>query len=731
MRRPLYAIASLCLLAACGPPRVASQTYALSLANDPDATLPAAWAHFMPGERVVLAPSEGCPVEIADDVDALEDQPGELKKAPWLEKASAWQIDDSMVRVADDTGGGYLALAISQGTQHHWLRLDAGETLSCVQPVTPAIIAALKLRGTTQVFTPWKPGCREIQAAGHAPRSALLESEPGTTLQVDDVVFAPKLATDSGPGGEPWVEMNNRTLRVRADVIASCFTDGAGGAIEPPDDASAMLHMPAERCTEDEHDGKRHMKCTTTVGVWEGVTQDRAVALQLVHRTLGPVHFLDGRPVSGGRWADAVVAVTMGERSDSRVAALYDVMERTIAETVAAEDGAVRIATVDDPAVTYRVDVEVSKVSIGELETRTSIETSEYQDGTRTEPNPKKAEARDRVANAEAAMAEAEADYQSDLAQGEALREGCISACNEAKNQLARDLCKAGCKIPQVSQSGVNNARSELAQARAQLENTPDTIEIPIMKTWSYDKKHFARSTDATLSIVMQPTGGEARRFTIPLSMRWTDYEVEADPEHNVKGHRPDRGPIDNANALVPFIAKQANARLSEKLRAAISQATIREALAALAAEGTQAKAGYEDVDAMAYALAGRRLRTPVQRGRGAVPASDRPYPLPAKAAPLTGDECLVAVAVVADGGATITIRGNDGRHGDLRDKSYAAVEICGSELPGDTRVVDDLAIFSRSGSNVRWGLYRAAASGALGETDGATRGAVTAKEEQ
>ena len=697
-------------LLGCGPRIIPTSIYAGSVTDVGAETAPA-WASMQPGERVVVSSLGSCRTQFGDSLDALEDQGTPLAQQAWAHKARVMTIEESVVRVADEKNqAGYIALHVRDDGEDRWLRLDGGGDRGCVQPLTPTVAEAMNRTGESVVFTPWANACTAVEAAGQAPRSALLEADAGSTMRIEELVFAPAGATNKGSGGEPWLLMNGGTLRVRADVLSQCFSSADGAdAIEPPEDASRMLHMTADRCIADEDDGKHHLACTTTVGVWEGLAEEDALSLRLVRRTLGPVHFLAGRPVTGARWANAVVAVTMGERNDDRVSSLYEVMDRTIAKAMSSDDGAVRMANEDDPAVTYNVHVEVSDIRISGLATSTSDESSQYQDGTRTEPNPKKATARQRVSDAEIALNEAEADYNSSVVKAKAAREACVTACDQIGNALAAEMCKGGCSLVQPSNDGVTSAKSELSNARSALSSTPDTIQVPVMRTWNYTKTHYSRETSATLRIRMKPRGGEERSLSIPLSKKWTDYKVEADAAHNVKGHQPDEGPIRSERALVPFIAKQASAQLTDKLRSAISRATIEQALEAMRQGGAPNKRGYEDVDALAFALAGARLVEPVQRGRGSVPSGDKPYPLPIKAVRLAQDQCVVAVAVAApDSGATITMRGQQERFGDKRDRSYAAVEICSEDLDSDR--LQSLAVHSDDGGNVRWGLYRSAA---------------------
>jgi hypothetical protein len=196
--------------------------------------------------------------------------------------------------------------------------------------------------------------------------------------------------------------------------------------------------------------------------------------------------------------------------------------------------------------------------------------------------------------------------------------------------------------------------------------------------------------------------------IAIPLSVNWSDYEVEADPAHNVPGHRPDQGPLQNPEALIPFIADQASGALALRLKAAISNAAVEQAMKAFIAAGNEPpKPGYESVDAVAFETAQARLGRVVLRGKANLAAGGAPFVLPSRAARLAPDECLLAVAVgPAETAVDLNLRTPNGAHGDLRGASLAAVEICQNEL-AQQNTVEALELRSKIGGDVRWGLYR------------------------
>ena len=195
----------------------------------------------------------------------------------------------------------------------------------------------------------------------------------------------------------------------------------------------------------------------------------------------------------------------------------------------------------------------------------------------------------------------------------------------------------------------------------------------------------------------------------IPLVHEWSDYEVQGDNAHNVKGHSPDRGPIQNAEALVPFVAEQASKRLAAELRSAISEAAIERAVKAFRASGNAPpQPGFETVDAMAFDTAGRRLKRVEFRDRAQL-ARGAAFTLPAGAAQLAPGECLLGVAVAADASTLdLAIYTPDRRHADFRGGRAAVIEVCQGQ-PNTASVVERMLLESKSGGEARWGLYRTA----------------------
>jgi hypothetical protein len=696
----------------------------------------ARWAEWAPGKRVLLSPAAAdCGVLRAPSLGELERGGTPLAATPDFPLPNVYAILDSRVHWAADTS--YLALEVGgKSGQRSWIKVPPNTEHRCVTVPTPALESAAASAsalsaGQSFVFAPWRASCGEIQAIGQAPAAMLLELDPGSPHQV--------VASELGGGDandwtgdkwlelvRPWVYFDNRSLAVRRDVVDACFAPTGSAEAQPPSDVVGRLRVDRSRCTVDS--GGTHLVCRSSVGVWAGSLGERQLALRLKRRTLGPVHFVNGRLVKGAAFASTVVRLSKGTLRDPRAAELYQVLDREIADVVGRDaEGEVRIALGDDPGVTHFVTVDVGELKIGELERTETTETTRYKVRDETKSNPKKPEAQQRVQTAEQKLNDQERDYQQAINEWNENKRIAVQKCHEVANSITdanqRQIANTACDAAQIagqfvqpSHDGVEAARAELDRSRSELANTPDTITEPVMDDWHFKKTNYSRSVSGSVTLAMRAKGDAQDSTTVlPLTYAWSDYAVESDPPHNVQGHAADQGPIRDPAALIPFIAQQAASAVAVHLRTAIARAAIQQAVKAFLAAGNEPpRPGWEAVDALAFRTVGPRLRRLVLRGEAALAAKGPPFDLPTRAAVLEPGECLLAVAVAArEEPMDVVSRTPDGSHGDLRGGRSALVEVCPEELPGGDRFIKSLELVSQSGGPVRWGLYRTRGSDA------------------
>ncbi len=705
---PLAAVGT--LLFACGGQTISTSKYASTNLGNAKA-----WQLLLPGQRLALnAASGGCDVAVGGSFADLAAGGGTpLSSDPSLAGLHVFEIKTSTVY----TGiGGFVGLEVlMENGSTRWLKLPTGKRQGCIQPAPTDLVAVRKQVGKDLVFTPWKERCTEVHAAGQSPAAMLLDAEGELALKTEGVVMGAASATDMAqakPGNTLWLTLAKSTLKVRADTAAQCFSEAGSDDAKRPNDPLTLIRTPESRCISAKEGDRTHVECRTSLGVWEGVVTDGAVELRATRRTLGEIHFLDGTLVDGARFARTVVAVTTGSASDDRRRRLYGAMQGAMRTALVRSGSGVRVATPGSPDVTYSVHVEVGEVQIGELQTRDERHTSKYKVRDEVRDNPKKPAARDRVDTARDRLRDAEQDFQDRKADFDRLKSEARAECDRAaakpKEAWARIAAGAGCAaadaLIQPSDSDVRSARAELSEAEQANSREPATITVPIMDDWTYTKRVFTRAARGSIQVRMQGKDWpEPRMVTIPLAYQWQDYEVAPDPAHNVTGHSPDRGPINDPEQLVPYIAKDASQHISARIRAAVDEARLEQARTALAASGMEAtKPGFETVDAMAFEMAGARLEKALLRG--ATPVGNAGTPLPTEALSLGAGECLTAAAVAAPGSSVI-LRSKDLLFADGRGGGFAVIEICHEELTDGKLPVVELA--SGGGSEVKWTLYR------------------------
>lgn len=685
-----------------------------------------AWNALRAGEKIVVFDPQGnCPVVVAPTVKGLDGSTEPISRQPWGGSAAVFTIQKSTLQQSSGSQGSLVLQLVGADGHPLAMRWTPNGKPSCVWPYAAAVDEALPLVGQKKVFAPWKDECTWIEAAGMSPDAVLIESEPGQVVQLDGVELGSANATQlrSWTWQEPvviWFRANRGTLHVRGDTLRTCFADPGDPSASAPNDPMTRIRTDPSRCSTDELDGKKHVVCTTSLGVWEGIADNQAVSLRFVRRTLGNLHLLDGRPVTGGRFAKTVVGVQMAAPAHERERLLYASMDRAVTSVLSGDDGLVRVAPVGDPSVTLVVAAAVKDLKLGELEVREEKQQSEYEDHKETRPNSDKPKAQAAVELARRQLQQAREDFERRKEQEKQDHETCMNGCNTLTDTSARNGCQIGCGVLSMitaeSDATVVAASTKLSEAEQTLAQTPDTVEVPIMAMWDYTKKVYARAISATLEMDIGFQSGP-KHSSARLSDAVTDYEVDEDPRHNVKGHSPNRDIIDRPESLLPLIAERLSMHLGKELRAAINKEMQEAAMRSFVESGGEKpKPEYEAVDAMAFEAVGKRLRRAFQRGVATIKPGE-PVPLPSAAIELGPRDCLLAVAVSEEStSAAIRLSTSSGTHADLRGKSFALVEVCGSEIQGGAGL-GAIVLSANEETRVRWGLYNLALGGSNGDT--------------
>ena len=643
-------------------------------------------------ELVIFSGAAQCATKYGKTQAELKSGGGALvSDAPWAKSASAWTIETSLV---DDLGAEspdlYLELQKADSTERVWLYSKSATQLECVHPATPGVREANLALGKSFVWAPWKATCTDIVAGGTRFK-ALIEGTPdGASYPVDRVTL-----TSSGP----LVNLAGGELLVSPATFQGCFAEVGNAEAKSPDvGALALLRVSPERC-ESEHQGSStHIACRSTVGAW---SSDES-GIHGVRRTLGPIHFLDGKPVNGKPFARAVVAMDTGKASSSRETTLYTAIRSAASDLISHGDDSVRIAPLGDPSVTSNVKIVVRDVTIGELRTTHAQLSSRYVVSTETVRNTNKDSARTQLEQAEQLVSQKRDECNSMPSTDFSASQACVDRCVANSGGLAAATCGFTCKdaggnsgAKDECNNAVDRAQSALESARGEYNSMSDTITNTVYGDWPYDRTDYARKVTAVIQTESSSIGTSQKQATDPLEFEATDYEVAGDSKHNVDGHSARRDFIDSPDSILPNLAERASGIAIKRLREALSQGAIDAALRALAASGGQAKPGFEVVDAMAFDVVGKRLIKAERYGdtSGALPTQDFA---------LATGECLLAVAVSADASGEVLLHTADGRFADERKRPFATLELCSGEWTGAKPPATVM-----EGAKVHWAVYR------------------------
>ena len=649
------------------------------------------WAPVAEGKEVVIfAASPGCATRVGKTLEEVKSGGGtSLSDAPWAKSASAWLVKTSLV---DDQGkeepNVVLEVEKPGSSERLWLYSKESSQLACVYPATPGVREANAALTKSFSWAPWKASCADITAGGSAFESLVSSPPNGSAFRAESVA----LAADG-----PLVNLGPGELFVTPKTLLDCFAEaGSAEGLPPESGALALLRISPERCETERGALTTHIACRSTVGAWKA----DATGLHGVRRTLGPIHLLDGKPVSGRRFARAVVAIDTGRAATPRETVLYTAIRGAASELINRGDDSVRIAPVGDPSVTTNVKIVVKDVTIGEMRVTRSRPTSRYVVRTESVRNGAKDSARRELEQAEQLVSQKRAECDSMPSTDYSASQACIDKCT-AGGGMAAATCGFTCRNSggnsgdkQACYGRVSEAEQALSSARSTYDSMPDSISNTIYGDWPYDRVDYSRKVTATISTDSGSSAGQ-KHASDPLEFEASDYEVTADSAHNVEGHSPRRDFIDSPDSILPNLGQRASELAVKRLREAISQGTIDAALKALSASANKPKPGFEAVDAMAFDVVGSRLLAPLGYGdaKGTLPT--------ASSAPASG-ECLLAVAVSADASGEVTLTTEDHRFADERKRPFATLELCAGEYtsPKPPAVVLE-------GSQVRWAVYR------------------------
>ena len=720
------------LLAACGSMREPAVPLAEHFEESSDPTW-GRWAQFAAGERVSVVASDGCPEQVASSSASLSGEP--LTQASWPHRSASYTILESSFVAGPE---GHVALMLrGDASELAVVRIPAGVEPTCVSPVGGGAKASIaSFLGKPLRFQPSNSACTHIEAAGASLATVLLSEDPDPIVFASLTIAPEHAGVTTGPK-VAWAAARGADLRVRADLLATCFVADDAPASAPDDapqgksrlmlstpakhaaDGPHLLHLDARRCKHSSTPRGEHLECATPVGVWQGQRSAEAVSLQLVRRNVGTLHFVAGKAAEAKAFARTIVAVRTGVSSDASVERLYAGI-RTATSAALSSDESIRMAVGDETA-NLTIPIDVTDVRVSDKATRTESVPHEYQDGTRDEPNPKKAAALRSVQAAETGVETAKEQCTRKKETARANYDTCIAAAKAASDlangKLERSLLTAGnmsCTVMKAAMDSsceeISEAQAKLQEARATEASTSATITVPVMKRASYTKTIFSRRVTAQAKMSSTLDGAQQVPVSMVFTKELTDFAVEANPSIKLAAHRAGEPWLEDAKAAVPAIGDSMAAWVSTQVRSVVGKAGLARAKSTLRATGEEVKPGFEALGGMAIEVAGDRLRGAHKMGSVAVaPGSAVVLPRPSGLAP---NECLLVVAMLPEGSTgKLDIATADGTIADVRGRPYGSIEVCRSDVSAPAAELPAVQLTSSDASgDVRWGEFRTSA---------------------
>jgi len=171
------------------------------------------------------------------------------------------------------------------------------------------------------------------------------------------------------------------------------------------------------------------------------------------------------------------------------------------------------------------------------------------------------------------------------------------------------------------------------------------------MANWSYPKDVAKRTVKVLISVATQGSLEQPWHDDIlPFEMNWSDYQTQADSAHNVPEHRWDEGPIKDGASLLANLSKDIEGRVAVFLAGAVANAERTQVLKRFSERGVKVRKKWEQVDAAAFDTVGSRLVDALVHN--ATLLGNAPLELPVAGYQVARDECMLAVAVAAEGSA-------------------------------------------------------------------------------
>ncbi len=710
------------VLLACGSAREPLIPVSRYLAANPkDANAP--WAKLDVGSRVAVTASDGCIEQVVSNAASTAGPP--LSKTSWSRPDQLYTVVDAVLLPGEE---GHLALTLhGDDGSLDVVRIPQGKSPTCIAPASDRQGAVATWLNKPLRFQPEQAQCRALELSGSNVRTRLADASP---VVFQSLTTAPSHATGKGTPAV-WLESTDG-LRVRADVVATCFDLAEAAAEATPRETTAtdgrprsrfnvdrpreavgsrhdplgLLHVDVRACRKEATNAGEHIECATPAGLWLGQYADDQISLRLVRRTVGALHLIDGVLVAPQGFAANVVALRTATAEDASVDDLQKRMRQEAAR-VLTTDESVRVSESDSDRANLEILVDIGDVQVAAVATRTQMMPHEYQDGTKTEPNPQKAQARSAVSSAKEGIEQAKEQCKEKREQAKESYQNCLNLAKSTSNlangkteQTIQAGGEAACAIYKMAMSSncaddIAAAREKYQSAQETEQSTPATIEVPVMKTTQYAKKILSRTVRGRVSMSGSLDGAALPAVAQPFEATVEDYEVEGDAAKKIEAHRATAPWLADERAAVPAVAPQMASWVVGQVRSVLGRAAIARAKAALRRSGEEVAAGTEALHGLALQIGGERIRSVVEAGTTSAGKSAL-LPVP-KATP---NECVLVVATLPEGSSgKLSLAARD--ISDQRGKPFASVELCADD---DASKVE---LTSTTEEPVQWATYR------------------------
>lgn len=552
----------------------------------------------------------------------------------------------------------------------HWLVFSQGDNLKCFANYEAKVIPKItdfRKQKSQKHFSLHQAPCTQVS----------IKNYKYTIDSLKHVTFKSLVLRTQNDKTSIWYEgisniQPNQPILVQDETYLNCFDDRPS---QSNTFAEALRVNPSLCKQHDNH----HLECRTPLGVWVGNYDQNDINLVLKQQTVGAVHFVNQTPVESSTFADTIVGLKVIKNANKKLKPATNTMQKIIRELTQKATADVRFTLDMKEKKSFAIELSIKKVRFSPVQTSSMSKSSRYLARTRMVHNPNHDTAKSAVSSARSTLKSVKAEYKRDYAQAKKVQRLCRKAANrlarEASSRLgafgglvASTAGNTGCSFIEPSRSDLNQAENYLSTAKSTLNNTPRKIEDKVYKNWSYKQKLYTRDMELVVNArILNENNEETQSKNFTISNRMSDYEIESDEKHNVKGHRADLNAFKDDSILIRKAQPEIHNYLSDFLNKQIYQFTLFTA-ASITKSFTRSKT-ISDTLAFAAQIAGYRIISSLHSFNKSFNKNH------VQISSISQQECILVVAVGDERGVKIS---SSIQISDVRSKTPAWIEYCG-----------------------------------------------------